>query len=124
RRERVEAHRAAAVFVDDYREELAVERGEALLVDVEKLERAPHDLRRDAVLLELGEVARAFQKIVRGARRRAAPRGDGGERLVAGFDAEHVRRAAQYLHDFAVGVILEPERAAGEARAERRREHC
>ena len=124
RGERREADRPAVELVGDRAQQLARLAVEALLVDLEQLERLARDLGRDrALVAHLGDVAHAAEDAVRDARRAArAPRdllGGVGRDL----DAEDARRAVHDRAELARVVVVEPERQA-EAVAERRRQQA
>ena len=77
RGDRVEADRAAAELLDDRAQQLAVDLVEAVLVDLEQLERRVRDVERDrAVGAHLRVVAHAAQQAVGDARRAARAAGD------------------------------------------------
>ena len=123
-RDAVDAHRAAAELVDDGSQQLAIDLVEAVIVDLEQLQRRARDLGVDpAVGADLRIVAHAPQEAVRDARRAARP----ARQFVRGFGVdrhvENPRRTADDLLDVAVVVEVEPMDDA-EPRAQRRREQA
>ena len=119
-----EADRPAAELADDRLEQRAVDALEAVLVDLQQLERLVRDLRRDHALVpHLGDVPDAAQDPVRDSRRAAGAPGDLAGRLVRDLDREDPRRAADDARELLRSVVIESEGHA-EAVAERRRQQA
>src|SRR3989344_1405938 len=118
-----EAHRPAVEFLDDDGEDIAVGLIQARLVYLQKRERFFHGLDVQGLFAHFRKVTRAFEKIIRGARRRPTSAGDFSHGFFVCRDAEYLCGAPQYLRDLIVGVVREAERATGEAATQRGGEH-
>ena len=102
------------------REDLAVEAVEALVVDLEEVERGARGVGVDvATPVDLGEVAHALEQAVGDARGAAGALGDRARARGLDLDAQHARGADDDAGEVAGAVVLEPVLEA-EAVAQRR----
>ncbi len=123
RGDRLDPRRAAAVDLDQHREDPPVELVEAEVVHLEERQRLLRHREVDprGVRVDLGEVAHPAQQPVGDARRAAAPARELVEAGGVGGDPEDLRRALDDARQLLGRIEIEPVDDA-EARAQRRRD--